>query len=129
MIKDLSNIRYNRAIVPEDAVSLDIDTIDTGDASQFLACAAIYVRFKRKCGNYSCQLLFYRTKLVPDGYSQPKAEIFACGLNASSGHVVALSLGDLHREYCTVLYCIPRQPGSLCPKFRVCRGWMAYWLE
>ena len=98
MIKDLSNIRYNRAIVPEDAVSLDIDTIDTGDASQFLACAAIYVRFKRKCGNYSCQLLFSRTKLVPDGYSQPKAEIFACGLNASSGHVVALSLGDLHRE-------------------------------
>ena len=97
MMKDISNIRYNRAVIPEDAVSLDIDTIDAGDASRVLACVAIYARFKRSCGNYSCQLIFSRTKLVPENMSQPRAELFAAALNASAGHVVALSLGEFHK--------------------------------
>ena len=77
MIRDLSNIRYQRAVVPEDAASPEVDTIDAGDASNSLACAAIYIRFKRKCGFYSCQLIFSSTKLVPEGLTQPRAEFFA----------------------------------------------------
>ena len=45
MIKDLSNVKFRRAIVPEDAISLEIETIDTGDATQTLVCSAIYARF------------------------------------------------------------------------------------
>ena len=33
MIRDLGNVQWNRMIVPEDAVSLDVDSIDTGDAT------------------------------------------------------------------------------------------------
>ena len=58
MMEEISSIRYKRAIVPEDAVSLDIDTIDTGDASGEMACSAIYARFRRKSGGFSCQLVF-----------------------------------------------------------------------
>ena len=31
MIGELADIQFNRAIVPQDAVSLDINTIDTGE--------------------------------------------------------------------------------------------------
>ena len=98
MIQDLGNLKWDRAIVPEDAVSLDIETIDTGDATVTLACTAIYARFRRKSGDYSCQLIFARTKLVPEGMTQPRAELFAATMNATAGHVVTLALGDLHKD-------------------------------
>ena len=79
-IQELANIKFNRAIVPEDAISLDLDTIDTGDASSWLACAAIYVRFKKKDGTFSYQLVFARSKIVPDGMTLPRAELFAAYL-------------------------------------------------
>ena len=47
-MEDIGEIWYERAVIPIDAVNLDMETIDTGDASQNLVCAAIYVRFKRK---------------------------------------------------------------------------------
>ena len=55
-LQGLAEIQYNRSVVPEDAVSLDIDTIELGDASDSLICAAVYARFLRKNGSYSCQL-------------------------------------------------------------------------
>ena len=87
-IQDLANARLNRAVKPENAITLDIETIDTCDASSTLACAAIYARFKRKGGTFSC----------PDGMVLPKAELLAASLNATTGHVVKLSLGDLHKD-------------------------------
>ena len=42
MIQNIKGIKFNRAVVSDDAISHDINTIDTGDASHHLACAAIY---------------------------------------------------------------------------------------
>ena len=67
MIQNIKGIKFNRAVVPDDAISLEIKTIDTGDASHHLARAAIYAGFKRKSGNYSCQFIFSRSKLIPQG--------------------------------------------------------------
>ena len=64
MLEELKSVKFNRAVVPQDAVNLDVNTIELGDASQRLACSAIYVRFARKCGIYSCQLIFSRSKLI-----------------------------------------------------------------
>lgn len=96
MIQEIRNIRYRRAVIPEDAVELNCDTIDTADASPDMICVAIYIRFKLKSGKHSCQLLFSRTKTVPQDMSQPRAEMLACSLNASTGHIVKTALGDLH---------------------------------
>ena len=41
LIQEISKIRLNRAVVPSDAVSLDIETIDMADASDNLVCCAI----------------------------------------------------------------------------------------
>ena len=97
-IQELANVRFNRAVVPENAISLDIKTIDI-DASSSLACAAIYARLKKKDGTFSCQLIFARSKLVPDGITLPSAELLAASLNATTGHVVKLTLGDLQRQH------------------------------
>ena len=54
-----------------------MDTIDAGDASPDIACTAVYARYLRKAGDYSCQLVFARSKLLPEGITQPRAELVA----------------------------------------------------
>ena len=81
MMQEIGNLKFKRAIVPEDAVNLDINTIDAADASCKVACVAIYARFLWKNGTYSSQLVFSRSKLVPNGLSQPRAELFAATMN------------------------------------------------
>ena len=101
-IQRLRNIYFKRAVVPENAADLDIETIDVADASQVLICAAVYARFKLKGGGYSCQLVFARSKLVPEDMDLPRAELLACKLNATLGHVVKLSFGDYHKNHVKV---------------------------
>ena len=91
MINELGGMKFNRCIVPDDAVSLDMETIEFGDSSLEMACSAIYVRFKRKNGLYSCQLIFARTKIISD-LVIPRGELFAMVLTATTGHIVSLSL-------------------------------------
>ena len=92
MISKLNNIKFRRVIVPEDAVNLDMETIEMSDASPNLACSAVYARFRRKNGGYSNQLLFARSKIIPKGMSIPRAELFAAVLNATTGHIVSSAL-------------------------------------
>ena len=90
------NITYRRAVVPDDAADLDINTLDFGDASKILVCVAIYVRFRRKCGKFSCQLLFGKSRLVPEGTTQPRAEMYAAVVNTHCGQVVKSALIKHH---------------------------------
>ena len=99
MREEIRDIRYQRAVIPEDAVDLNCETIDTADASQSMICVAIYIRFRLKSGGYSCQLLFARTKTVPKDMTQPRAELLAASVNASTGHIVKTALGDRHKKH------------------------------
>ena len=92
MINELKTVRFRRAVIPKDAVNLDINSLDFSDASKQLACVAIYVRFLLKCGSYSCQLIFARSKLIPKGMSIPRAELLAANMNAHTGEVVKRAL-------------------------------------
>ena len=60
LMQEIGRVQFRRAVVPMDAVDLNVETIDTGDASKNLICCAIYVRFRKKCGSFSCQLIFAR---------------------------------------------------------------------
>ena len=81
MMQEIKDVKYQRAIVPPDAVDLKIDTIDFGDVRKDIVCVAIYARFKRRNGKYSCQLVLSRSKLVPDKMSLSRAEMIAAELN------------------------------------------------
>ena len=50
MMQEIGNLRFQRAVVLEDTVNLDINTIDAADASNKMACVAIYARFLRRNG-------------------------------------------------------------------------------
>ena len=93
MINELANIKFKRAVIPIDAVDLSMEAINVADAGENLVCAAVYVRFLRKDGTYSCQLIFARTKVIHD-HTIPRAELVAAVLNASTGLVVKSSLGE-----------------------------------
>lgn len=43
---------------------MDVNTINVADTTKRIASAVIYVRFKRRSSNYSCQLIFSRSILV-----------------------------------------------------------------
>ena len=109
LIKEMGNLKFCRAIVPEGAVSLDIETIDTADAGEKRVCEAVYARFKLLNETNSCQLIFSRTKIVHD-LTIPRAELEAAVLNASTGHVVRLSLKHMHKK---LTYQINRQSGDI----------------
>ena len=47
MMQEIKNIKFNRTIIPKDAISLNINAVDTGDDSKNKACAAIYTRCER----------------------------------------------------------------------------------
>ena len=98
MMEEISTIKYKRAVIPEDAISLDINTVDTEDASKDIACVAIYARFQRKFGKFSCQLVFARSRLIPTGTTQPRAELIAATLNAHTGEIVRRSFGKHHKS-------------------------------
>lgn len=92
LISKLGEFEFRRCILPEDAVSLEMDTIEMGDSSMKLACSAVYARFKRKCGQYSCQLIFGRSKIIPENMTIPRGELLAAVLTATTGHVVNTAL-------------------------------------
>ena len=98
MISEMKNIRFKRAVVPHDAVDLNITTLDFGDASESLSCVDIYVRFKRRSGAYSCQLVFAKSKLIPDNTTQPRGELLAALNNTHAGEVVRRALSSYHQR-------------------------------
>ena len=93
VINELANIKFKQAVIPIDAVDMNMEAINVADAGENLVCAAVYVRFLRKDGIYSCQLIFARTKVIHD-HTIPRAELVAAVLNASTGFVVKSSLRE-----------------------------------
>ena len=98
IMRQLGEIRFQRAIVPEDCVGLELETIEAGDASQSMIVVAVYVRMLRSNGEYSCQLTLAKSKLVPRGMSVPRAELLAARMNVHVGHIVHRALGSLHTK-------------------------------
>ena len=98
LINEIGKVTFQRAVVPSEVVNLEIKTIDTADASSDLICCAIYARFKKKDGRYSCQLILARSKVLPKDMSVPRAEFMVATLNAVTGHVVKVLLGDMQRR-------------------------------
>ena len=96
-ISDLANVNFRRAVVPPDALNLEVELICLGDAGENMVCSAIYARFLRRDGSHSCQLIFARTKVIHD-HTIPRGELAAAVLNASSSHIVKTSLGEMHKR-------------------------------
>ena len=98
MIQTIKDVKFNRAVIPEDAVDTKGELLCFGDASKSLICIAIYVRYKKQCGSHSCQLIFARSRLVPDHLTLPRAELYAALVNTHSSEVVKRALATNHSQ-------------------------------
>jgi hypothetical protein len=97
LLEGVGELRYSRVVVPDDAVDLEMEIVGTGDASARMTCAACYVRFKRRNGEMSCQLILSKTKIVPEDTTLPRAELMAATLNVHVSEIVKRSVQNLLR--------------------------------
>ena len=73
---------------------MSMELLGAGDASAQMTCAACYVRFELIDGQYSCQLIMAKTKIVPKGMTLPRAELLAAVLNVYLCQVVKRAMKD-----------------------------------
>ena len=100
-IQLLRQIKFRRAIIPPDAASDKVSLLVSCDASQNLAVATVHARVKRNNGEYSCQLLTAKSRIVNHS-TVPKGELRAAVMGASLSHVVKY---NLEKNYEDTLYC------------------------
>jgi hypothetical protein len=96
-IQGLKEVRFNRSVIPADAVSPKVDLLVSVDASQQIAVASIHGRVLLKDGSYSCRLVMARSKIVAD-LTVPKAELKAAVMGAISCDMVKKNLGEMLGE-------------------------------
>ena len=80
------------------------NTIDATDASNNFACTAIYARFLKKDGTCSCLLVLSRSKIIPNGLTQSRAELFAATINTYTGEIVKRTFQKNHKERVKLCY-------------------------
>ena len=98
--QELKQIRFQRTIIPPDAINTDVHLLVAVDASQDIAISAVYARVQRITGDFSCQLLFGRSKLV-SGSTIPRAELKAAVMGTVSAHILKKNLG---KKFHSIIY-------------------------
>jgi hypothetical protein len=117
-IQELKTVVFRRTVIPDDAENCKVELLTLTDASQNLGIVAIFGRVKRKGGQFSCQLLMGRSKLL-SGLTIPKAEMKAAVAGATSASVVRRNFGNKFagQIFCTdstvCLYWITQQEKPL----------------
>ena len=85
MMNEIKTLKYQQAVILENAIDIHIKTLDFRDA-----------RFKCKDGSYSSQLVFARSQSIPTKMTQPQAELYPVLINTHTGEVVRTALGHYH---------------------------------
>ena len=86
-IQKVNDIIFPRAVVSKNAKSDQFELLVSCDASQDIAIASVHARSELKDGNFHCQLLAAKSKLVK-GVSIPRAELKAALLGAVLSQVI-----------------------------------------
>ena len=93
LINEARSLQCRRAVVPIDAVNPEeIDLLVCSDAATTMCGCAIYARFKRKNGDYSCQLLTSRSRTTTS--TIPRNELEGCLIAAQTTFTVQKALED-----------------------------------
>ena len=92
-IQDIREIMFARTIIPEDAISPEVELIISSDASQYIAVATVHGRVRRKNGEYSCTLIAAKSKLTKE-LTIPKAELRGAVLATHLAHSIKHDVGE-----------------------------------
>ena len=95
---NLQGIHLRRAIVPEDAVSLELEIVAAADAAD-LKIAGVWGRFLRSNGQYSCQLLIGRSLLCKPESTVPKDELESLTIASNLLYIARKALESWTQNY------------------------------
>lgn len=95
---NMQGIHFQRAIIPVDAVSLDLQLLAAGDAAD-LKVAGVWGRFLRTNGQYSCQLLIGRSLLCRPDSTVPKDELESITICSNLLFIVRQALQNWSHDY------------------------------
>ena len=95
----LQGLRFTRPRIPVDALSSKIQLVAAVDASSELKIAAVWGRFKRKNGLFSCQLIIGRSLIAREEGTIPKEELEALAMGSNLLWVVRKALEGWEHEY------------------------------
>ena len=93
-IEEVRDIMYLRCSIPIDAVSTAARILLLGDAADDGIILGAYVGYQRKCGDWSCDLLFGKGLLAPENWTIPQKELHALSSLASLKTVLDNAIGS-----------------------------------
>ena len=91
-IKGLGAVMFDRAVIPQDAVTTELELIVSSDASESVAVTAVHARILLRDGSYRAQLIAAKSKVVR-GLTVPRAELKAAVMGAVLAAVVRKNFG------------------------------------
>ena len=92
-IEDLRGIKFNRAIMPLDAVDTKLNILTGGDVAK-AKIVGCWGRFLRKNGKFSCQLLIGRSLIGNINSTIPKEELEVLMMACNLSMIVRMALDD-----------------------------------
>ena len=95
----LRGIRFERAVMPVDAIDSRMRLIVKVDAADRIISQACWGGFKRKNGQWSCQQILARNLLTPKNSTIPKSELQALTNGSNMGWIVRKILEDWIDDY------------------------------
>ena len=97
-LHSLQGIHFQRAIVPEDAVDLNLQLVAAVDAAD-VKVAGVWGRFKKKNGEYSCQLIIGRSLLSRVDSTIPKEELESLTIGSNLLWITRKALESWSHDY------------------------------
>ena len=91
-LENLRGIKFQRARMPENAASTEMNLIVAVDASQEVKIVGAWARFRLKSGDFSCQLVIGRSLLVHEDSTIPKNELDALAMGSNLGWILRQTL-------------------------------------
>ena len=95
----LRGLKFDRAVMPEDAVDSKLRLICMADASDKLIVQGCWAGFKRQSGAWSCQHILSRTLLADKNSTIPKMELQSLANGSNMCWIVRKILADWVHDY------------------------------
>ena len=92
LIQNSRLIKWNRLVMPIDAVDTKIRLLDVHDGSEKMSSAGVWAGMKRRDGSWSCQLLYARSKLTR--MTVPRNELISSLYGAYGLYITGEVIGD-----------------------------------
>ena len=86
-------IKWSRCIIPQDAVDpIKIRLINANDGSPDVAASGVWAGVERKNGEFSCQLIFAKSRVCSQ--TVPRNELDGCVLGTAATEICRRALGE-----------------------------------